>query len=354
MVVRRRDLFLLPLAATVAKLHAADSAIRLGYDTYSLRDWGWTAFQHIDFAAQHKLDTIQISSFSDQIPSDPKDLRKIRDAAHEKGITLEYAAACICPTSKSYEAKNGAAVDYLANSLRIAHALGARTLASSLGNIDDRYDGKGIEFHIESTIKVLKAARSLAMDLDVKIAVENHSGDMQAWELKELIEAAGKDYVGAVLDTGNPIWVVEHPEVTMEVLGPYASTTHCRDTVLWEHPRGCAAQWTALGEGNIDMVRIAALHKQLCPRTPLLLEIITGRVPRVVPYRESAFWKGFPKARAAEFARFLKLVKQGGPLMTPMVILSGNREVPEYRGALKRQQLVDLERSLEYAKRRMI
>ena len=48
--------------------------------------------------------------------------------------------------------------------------------------------------------------RSLAQDLNVKVAVENHSGDMQAWELRELIIAAGKDFVSACLDTGNPMW----------------------------------------------------------------------------------------------------------------------------------------------------
>lgn len=224
-----------------------------------------------------------------------------------------------------------------------------------LGSSEDRYDGNGIEYHMESTLRVFRAARSAAMDTGVKIALENHSGDMQAWELRELIEQAGKDYVGACLDTGNPIWCAEHPEVALEVLGPYAVTTHCRDTAIWEHPRGCAAHWTALGEGSIDMAKIGALQKKLCPETPLHLEIITGRPPRVVPYLEDSFWKGFPKARANEFARFVALAKQGHPLMTPMVIEDAPGEkVPEYQAALKKQQLVDLERSLAYAKEKMV
>ena len=35
------------------------------------------------------------------------------------------------------------------------------------------------------------------MDAGLKIAIENHAGDMQARELKMLIEEAGKDFVGA-------------------------------------------------------------------------------------------------------------------------------------------------------------
>ena len=103
------------------------------------------------------------------------------------------------------------------------------------------------------------------------------------------------------------------------------------------------------------MVKIGAMQKKLCPETPLHLEIITGRPPRIVPYLEEGFWKGFPKARANEFARFLGLVKQGRPLMTSMVIEDApGPKIPEYQAALKKQQMVDLERSLEYAKRKMI
>jgi len=75
----------------------------------------------------------------------------------------------------------------------------------------------------------------------------------------------------------------------------------------------------------------------------------------VVPYLEESFWKGFPKARANEFARFVALAKQGHPLMTPMVIEDAPGEkVPEYQAALKKQQLVDLERSLVWAKDKMV
>jgi sugar phosphate isomerase/epimerase len=327
--------------------------LKLGYDTYSIRAWGWKAMEHLNFAGRLGLNAIQISSLNDYESVEPAHLAKVRAMAHEKGIEIDAGTGCICPTAKAFHAKD--AVEYLIQGLKVAQAVGARSMRCYLGSSEDRYDGKGIEYHMESTLRVFRAARSAAMDTGVKIALENHSGDMQAWELRELIEQAGKDYVGACLDTGNPIWCAEHPEVTLEVLGPYAVTTHCRDTAIWEHPRGCAAHWTALGEGSIDMAKIGALQKKLCPGTPLHLEIITGRPPRVVPYLEESFWKGFPKARANEFARFVALAKQGHPLMTPMVIEDAPGEkVPEYQAALKKQQLVDLERSLAWAKEKMI
>ena len=351
----RRDFLLLSIASAATRLRAQNPSLRLGYDTYSIRAWGWKALQHLDFAARVKLNAIQISSVGDYESLDPAHLAKVRASARDKGILIDAGTGCICPTSKSFNKANGNAADYLIQGLKVARAVGATSMRCFLGATEDRYDGKGIEYHIESTLKVFKDARSVAMDTGVKIALENHSGDMQAWELKQLIETAGKDYVGACLDTGNPIWCAEHPEVSVEVLAPYALTTHCRDTAIWEHPRGCAAHWTSLGEGSVDMVKIGALQKKLCPGTPLHLEIITGRPPRIVPYLEESFWKGFPKAKATEFARFLALVKQGHPLMTPMMIEdAAGPKVPEYQEALKKQQMLDLERSLEYAKQKMI
>jgi len=353
--MRRRDFFLSSFAASVCSLRAQNPTLRLGYDTYSIRAWGMKALEHLEFAAKHGCNAIQLSSLGDYESLEPAHLAKVRDRARELGVAIDAGTGCICPTAKAWNPKFGDPVENLTKALKVAHAVGARSLRCYLGDTVDRYDGKGIEYHMEATIKVCRGARSVAQDTGVKIAIENHSGDMQAWEVKTLIEEAGKDYVGSCLDTGNPIWCVEHPEVTLETLGPYTVTTHVRDTALFEHPRGCAAHWTACGDGSIDLKRLGELQRRLAPGAPLHLEIITGRPPRIVPYLEESFWKGFPKARAGEFARFVALVKKGSPLMAPMVIedAPGDR-IPEYQAALKRQQMVDLERSLEFAKKVMI
>ena len=35
-----------------------------------------------------------------------------------------------------------------------------------------------------------------------------------------MIDEAGKDFVGSCLDTGNPMWLLEDPMLTLEVLAP--------------------------------------------------------------------------------------------------------------------------------------
>jgi hypothetical protein len=205
---------------------------------------------------------------------------------------------------------------------------------------------------MEKTIQVFRSARSQAQDLGVKIALENHAGDLQAREVRTIIEESGKDYVGSNLDTGNPMWVAEDPLLSLEILAPYVVTTHIRDSAVFEHPRGAAAQWVAFGDGTIDFHKFVARYRELCPNASMQFEVITGRPARVVPYLEEDFWKAFPKANAGEFARFLALAKRGHPFNGFMIVEDGAKEPPpEYKAALKEQQRFDLERSFDYAKK---
>lgn len=354
----RRRTFLkntLQATAALAAINKARSqtpaGIRLGFDTYSLRAWNWKATEFIDYASNLKLDSIQLSSLEDFESLDLVYLQKVKDHAASAGIVLDGGIGCICDSTKSWNAKQGTPVAYLLKGIEVAKAIGSTSLRCFMGSSEDRLGPVPVESHIANTVKTLKAVRSQAMDAGVKIAVENHSGDMQARELKVLIQEAGKDYTAACLDTGNPMWVAEDPFTTLEVLGPYTVTTHIRDSILFEHPRGAAAQWVALGEGTIDFRRFVARFREVCPNSTMQLENITGRPPRVIPYLEPDFWKTFPKASAAEFARFVALAKSGHPLMTTMVVEDAGKQPPEYAAALREQQRVDLERGFAYAKK---
>ena len=205
---------------------------------------------------------------------------------------------------------------------------------------DDRKTEGGIEARIADTVKVCQACRTRALDAGVKIAVENHAGDMQAWELVTLIEAAGKDYVGATLDAGNAAWTMEDPLASLETLAPYVLTTGIRDSMIWEDADGAKVQWTAVGEGLVDWRQYFETFAARCPKVPVQLEIISG-FPRPVPYLQKDFWRVWPKAKASDFAKFLALAKRGHPL--PPHKSAGLNAEQEYQKA-------ELERSLTYCK----
>ena len=80
--------------------------------------------------------------------------------------------------------------------------------------------------------------------------------------------------------------------------------------MIWENAEGAVVQWTAPGDGLIDWTAYAKRFAELCPNTPFTVEIISGRA-RPMPWLQPDFWKPYPKARAADFARFLALAKRG-------------------------------------------
>jgi hypothetical protein len=93
--------------------------------------------------------------------------------------------------------------------------------------------------------------------------------------------------------------------------------------------------------------------RSLCPNVYVYVKPITGRPAEVIPYLEPDFWKSYPKARAADLARFLALAKRGVPYDKPVVNedLLGRRLPAHLIPAIQQQQLDHMKRSLEYAKK---
>jgi sugar phosphate isomerase/epimerase len=314
--------------------------LRLGFDNFSVRAMGWKAPALLDYAASLKLDSILISDLDAYESLEEDHLKNVRAKAQDLGIQIHAGTWSICPTAKAFKNKWGTAEEHLALAIRVAKALGSPVIRCVLGTGDDRKSQGGIEARIEDTVKVCKACRSRATDAGVKIAIENHAGDMQAWELVTLIETAGKDYVGATLDSGNATWTLEDPLQNLETLAPYALSTGIRDSMIWEFQDGAQVQWTAMGEGLVDWKTYFERFASLCPNVPVNLEIISG-FARPFPYLKKDFWNVWPKARAADFAAFLALAKRG-------------KSMPPHKSpnpaAEQEYQKGELERSLKYCK----
>lgn len=322
---------------------------RLGIDSYSIRAYRWKALELIDYAARQGVQALQIS-LNDLESTDAAYLTKVKEAAQVKGLYLDAAGGCFGQFAAGWKPADGDPASYLSKCLRIAKGFGASVLRCYIGSPADRTGRVKIDQHVEAALLALRGAKAAAEETGVKIAIENH-GELTARELKSLIDEAGKSWVGCTLDTGNPMWALEDPLLTVEVLGPYALCTHLRDSALFEHPRGAAFQWVALGEGSIPHGPIFKRLAELAPNAPLHLEIITGRPPQMLPYHEDGFWRSFPRLPASDFARFVALVKKGRPFEGTMVIAGTGAQPKEIEEALKLQQRLDLERSLTFAKK---
>lgn len=324
--------------------------MRLGFDNFSIRAFDWKAPQLIEYAAEQKVDTLLLSDLDVYESLDAGYLKKLRQQADRAGIELQAGTGSICPTSNAYqEEKWGKAEDHARLLIRTANALGASVARCYLGTRRDREDGVGIQRHQEAMLKVLQAVKSEAEDAGVKIAIENHAGDQQAWELVELIEAAGPSFVGATMDPGNAAWTMEDPMVNLEVLGPYVLTTGIRDTAVSETELGAYCMWANMGHGTVDWDAYVKRFRELCPNAPFVLEIISYKWANELTYLQPEFWSKFPKTRAAEFARFVALAKRGKPHVIPPGRPSGDPS-PALEQA---QQKFDLEQSLQYCREKL-
>lgn len=337
------------LAARPLLSAAASSAparkIPLGMDNFAVRAMGWKAPALIDYAASIKCDTLLISDLDAYESLDDAALHAVRRKADAAGIALYAGSWSICPTSKVFKKNWGTAEEHVRLGLRVAKALGSPVFRVVLGNSEDRKSEGGIQARIADTVAVLKACRRDALASGVKIAVENHSGDMHSWELAQLVAAAGPDYVGVNIDSGNAAWTLEDPMDVLETLGRYTICSSLRDDMVWEVPEGATVQWTAAGEGLIDWKKYVARWSQLCPHTPIMIETISGG-PRTFPYKKPEFWQHYDK-RPDKLAKFEALAKRG-------------REIPAFKNPTDPQERVtaqqayqksELEKSIAYLRK---
>jgi 3-oxoisoapionate decarboxylase len=321
----------------------------IGLNTYCLRAFRWPDLKLLDYAASLKLDAVFLQDSTDPGTNDPGHWREVREHAAGLGLHLETGTSASLPAAPD---RFNASVQLLSDAVKRAAAMGSPIVRTLVATDRDHLPPGPPARHIETMIKVLRAARSVAMDAGIKFAIENHK-DLLCWETRQLIEGAGREFVGSYLDTGNPVFVFEDPLETLETLGPLALTFHLRDSVLYEARGGIAVQWVPLGEGVVDFHKLVARARELCPSVYVYIKPITGRPPVVRPYLDPEFMKHFSDLKASTLARFLALAKAGHPYEGEMVIedLPGRSNLEDYSAALRYQQKEHMERSVEYAKK---
>ena len=327
-----------------APADAASRNIKLGIDNFAMRAFGWKAQALIDFSAQAKLDSLFITDLDAFDSRATPHLKELRQRASDQGIAIHLGTWSVCPTSNVFKKNWGSADEHLALGIRMAHDLGSPVLRVVLGNQQDRHSPGGIKARIKDMAVVLKRHRNRCKDAGVKIAIENHAGDLRARELARLVELAGRDFVGVNMDSGNAVWALEDPLDNLEILGPYALTTSLRDSHVWESENGVTVQWAAMGDGVVDFKVYFDRFVQLCPGVPVHIETISG-FNREFTLFDSAFWKGYDGLSGADLSRFLKLARKGKPV--PAWKAPAGAEPVKAEQAFQKDQV---ERSLRYCK----
>lgn len=317
---RRRDFLLVAataIAATGLNAKALPAAAPidstrapLGLDGHSLRGMQWKAAQLIEFAAEQRLDAVLLNNLNYFESLEESHLLSLKELASKRDVRIYVGAGGICENAGSFSNKWGNAEKMLATGIRVAATLGSPIVNVKIGSIEDRFLQGGIQPRIDEAVRVLKVSSKLAKDADIQFGFENHAGDLRSEELLELIESVGTDVCGVMLDPGNGLWAMEDPMVHLQALAPHVVCNSLRDYMVWESPEGATFQWTAVGDGLMDVPTYVQTLAKSKPGMPIFVESISNSA-RPIPFLTEKHWKGYPNLKGADIVDFLKLCRRG-------------------------------------------
>ena len=285
------------------------AGVELGSIDGSVGGNQFTPVQFLDYLSSIKL-TWAMISLPPATLADEAAITAIRAHADTLGIKLQLAFGSVCPSARGFNAQLGTLEEQVARALRASQIFGARCMRCILGGDAERPQ---IETHIDNMIKAVRGIRSRIADSGVKLAVENHGGDLQAREMKMMVESVGTDVMGVCLDSGNPVWMLEDPHMTLETLIPFAETSHVRDSAVWKVPEGIAVRWVNMGDGNVDIDGWIQKFMKAKPGLPIIFENLVSANPRIHRIYYTKFWENWRRMPASELSRFLAVAEKGTP-----------------------------------------
>jgi sugar phosphate isomerase/epimerase len=204
-----------------------------------------------------------------------------------------------------------AAVPRFEAEVRAAKAAGATVLRTVTLN-QRRYERfetlAAFKEFVKQSWKSLTVAEPVAARHGVQLAIENHK-DWRVGELLDIVRRLDSRHVGICLDTGNSIALLEDPMQVVEAYAPRALTTHFKDMGVAEYEDGFLLSEVPLGEGFLDLQRIAETLRRARPGVRINLEMIT-RDPLRVPCLTPKYWLTMDKVPGRDLAETLARVRK--------------------------------------------
>jgi len=240
---------------------------------------------------------------------DAERLGSFRRRADAMGLYLEVGLPCPNPVRRSREQgppmSAGDVARLFGRDLEGVAALGCRHARVYVGDRHDRFrsDVPG-PAQVEATLEVFYLLTPRLLDLDLKLAIENHA-DFTAGELLELLGRLDARAFGVTLDTGNLPMRLDDPVAAVAQLAPWVLSTHIKDAVLAFTPRGLCWQARPVGSGILPMPDLLALLIQARPGLPLTIELH----PRTydLPIFERKWLSYFPALTSQSLASVVRL-----------------------------------------------
>jgi sugar phosphate isomerase/epimerase len=239
------------------------------------------------------------------------DAAKLRARAEELGMWMEGMVSARTSTPEQFE-----------DAIKDAKAAGC-TVAR-----DGMLSGRRYEtFHSleewnewrEETFAVLERIVPVLEKHKFTLAIENHK-DWTIDEYVNLFETYSSEYLGACLDFGNNISLLDDPMTVVERAAPYVRATHIKDMAVMPCQDGFEMAEVPLGSGILDVRRMLSVVQNANPHVHFALEMIT-RDPLKVPCLTDDYWITFPDRNGVYLARTMRYVNEHKS-STPLPLVS--------------------------------
>jgi sugar phosphate isomerase/epimerase len=269
------------------------------------------AEKFIDLCKSFGGDGCQMA-FSQLASTDDDYLKGIRQAAESKGMFLELSLGGRV-LEDSAELARVASVAQQLGVTRARVAINGRRYEEFFEMQkwkDFAHRWQQILLQVEPTLKQHK----------LTIGIENHK-EWLVGELAGMLKKVSSPFLGACVDFGNNLALLEDSVEVAEALAPFAVTTHLKDMAVAPSEEGFLLSEVPLGQGILPLAKIMEVLRRGRADIRFCLEMIT-RDPLKVPYLEDKYWVTYEKRDEAKIQKF-KANTLSKAAKTPLPKVSG-------------------------------
>ncbi|MGE0884783.1 MAG: sugar phosphate isomerase/epimerase family protein [Blastocatellales bacterium] len=236
----------------------------------------------------------------DQLAEDDSDyLKSIRSLLESREMYLELGVS-----AKALENEDAfARVASVANQLGVERLRVACLSGRRYETFSTMKDWQTFADHWK---QVLSKSEPMLKKYKLRVGVENHK-DWLADEQVEILKSISSPYLGACVDFGNNVALLEDSLEFARKLAPYVVTTHLKDMAVKPYDDGFELSEVPLGEGSTPLKQIVKVLRKAQRDVPLCLEMIT-RDPLKVPYKTDKYWATYPQRDNTRIQKFERSV----------------------------------------------
>jgi sugar phosphate isomerase/epimerase len=264
-------------------------------------------------------------------------IRSVRELAEKLGMYLEITMPLPKEDEREFELTVKAAKEAGARCIRSVCLNGRRyETFSSLADWN--------QFVAESKARLARAVRVLDRHR-VRMGLENHK-DWTVEQMVPLLREYDSEYLGACIDWGNNISLLDDAMELVERLAPFAVSSHIKDMAVEEYPDGFHLAEVPLGQGILPLRKMMDTIVAARPEVKFSLDMLT-RNPLLIPCLTEKYWATFAERNGVYLARTLRMVRANKP-RKPLVWV--DRMTADSRLQLEQE---NIRQCVEYARDRL-